>query len=428
MLKKTALINATLLDGTKEMTPIAGMTVLFEGTKIISISHGSRVPEDCDIIDLGGRFLLPGLINMHVHIMGSGAPMGKRIQTPETIQKILKHSLSKNFIKRMCAKNAQTQLLSGVTTIRTVGGLADIDSTIRNSINSGKYLGPRMLVSDMAVTVPGGHMAGLVAYPAQSEEDCRILVRQIAANKPDLIKLMVTGGVLDATAKGEPGVLRMPYTYVEACCDEAHKLGYPVAAHVESTEGVMVALKAGVDTIEHSAVMNEEILKLFIEKKASNICTISPAIPLAELPSEMTKSTELTQYNGSVVFNGIVSAAKTALENGIPVGLGTDSACPFVTQYDMWRELYYFHKFVGVSNAFALHTATLCNAAILGLDKETGSIEVGKSADMLIVEKNPIENLDALRQPYMVITRGKTIKNPKIKKNTRIERALDGLM
>lgn len=424
MSKKTAFINCNVLDGTKDMVLQENMTVIVEDKKIVSIEKSTEALAGCEVIDLEGRYLMPGLINLHVHLPGSGKPSNKA-QKPKTVQMLMKNPISRAILRKMCTNYAKTQLLSGTTTIRTVGGLGDVDSTIRNKINSGEIIGPRMLVSNMAISVPGGHMAGVLAYPATSAENCRELIRKVADDKPDLIKLMVTGGVLDATVKGEPGVLRMPYEYVEACCDEAHKLGYPVAAHVESTEGVKVALKAGVDTIEHGALMDEENLALYKEKGASHICTISPGLPLAKLDPKLTGSTELTQFNGNIVLDGIISSAKVALENNIPVGLGTDSACPFITQYDMWREVYYFSKFVGVSNSFAIYTATLKNAEIIGLDKEIGSIEVDKYADMLIVDKNPLDDLKALRTPYMVVANGNVLKNPKVKKNPVIEEALD---
>lgn len=116
------------------------------------------------------------------------------------------------------------------------------------------------------------------------------------------------------------------------------------------------------------------------------------------------------------------------LAAGVPVGLGTDTACPFVTHYDMWRELAYFKKFVGVTNAFALHTATQVNAEIAGIDGETGTVEVGKSADFVITDKSPLEDLTALRTPYMVVMRGKTIKNPRVKKFDYVETELDKLL
>lgn len=133
----------------------------------------------------------------------------------------------------------------------------------------------------------------------------------------------------------------------------------------------------------------------------------------------------MMQYNGNIVFEGIVACAKAALENGIPVGLGTDTACPFVTHYDMWRELQYFHKYVGVSRAFALYTATGRNAEIAGISAETGRIEAGKSADFLVTAANPLEDLSALRTPCLVVARGRIFKNPKVKKNAVCERALD---
>ena len=113
------------------------------------------------------------------------------------------------------------------------------------------------------------------------------------------------------------------------------------------------------------------------------------------------------------------------MKNGIPVGLGTDTGCPYVTQYDMWREVNYFHKFCGVSNAFALHTATQVNAQIAGLGDVTGTIEAGKDADFVVTSANPLENLQALRNISMVVTRGNIYNNPKVKKMAQVERELD---
>lgn len=186
----------------------------------------------------------------------------------------MSNPLTRKIGMKLCENYAKTELMSGVTTIRTVGGLGSLDAKIRDRILEGKADGPRMLVSNMAVSVPGGHMAGSVAYAAESEEQCRTLVRRIISEKPNLIKLMVTGGVLDAKVKGEPGVLKMPPAYIRVCCEEAHKAGLKVAAHAESPEGVRAALENGVDTIEHGAAPDAEIIKLFKEKHACDICTI----------------------------------------------------------------------------------------------------------------------------------------------------------
>ena len=116
-----------------------------------------------------------------------------------------------------------------------------------------------------------------------------------------------------------------------------------------------------------------------------------------ELPPDKTKSTEVQKANGRIVYEGIVRAAQQALAAGIPVGLGTDSSCPYITHYDMWREVVYFERLVGASRQMALHTATLGNARILGLGEETGSIAEGKAADLIVTKANPLENLEALR-------------------------------
>ena len=170
------------------------------------------------------------------------------------------------------------------------------------------------------------------------------------------------------------------------------------------------------------------MIRLFKETGAVQVCTISPAIPGAYFPTEVTHMSEMGKFNSNIVMEGMIACAKKALANGITVGLGTDTACPFVTHYDMWRELVYFKKFVGVSNAFALHTATQVNAKIAGIEAETGSVEVGKSADLLITDASPLDDLTALRTPYMVVMKGKTIKQPKVKKFDYVETELDKLL
>ena len=421
---KYALINAMLLDGSENMKAHRA-AVLVENGRIAAIADDESGFGEVKKIDLEGRYLMPGLINMHVHLPGSGMPNYTKKQNAKSVNFLMSNIITRSVVYSLCYKFARTALMSGVTTIRTVGGLRNIDSRIRDDINSGKRLGPRILAANEAVSVPGGHMAGVLAYEAETEDDCVRYIGLIAKDKPDLIKIMVTGGVLDAKVKGEPGELKMPPELIKVCCDEAHRLGFKVAAHVESPVGMTAALENGVDFIEHGAEMSDEHLKLYKEHGAAQICTLSPAVPCAEFPMEIAHTTELSRYNGRVVRDGIINCAKRALENGIPVGLGTDTACPFVTHYDMWRELVYFTKYVGVSNTFALHTATLVNARIAGIDDETGSIEVGKSADLLVTDSDPTADLRALRTAYMVVMRGRVINKPKVKKFDYVEQELD---
>ena len=421
---KYAIINAKVLNGHEDMAP-EEKALLIENGIITSIAEDAKAFGDVKTVDMGGKYLMPGLINLHVHLPGSGMPNYTKKQNAKSVRLIMGNPVSRTAAFFLCYKFARTQLMSGVTTIRTVGGLGHIDSDIRDSVNKGKLLGPRVLASNLAISVPEGHMAGVLAYEAKTPEDCVKFVDKIAEDKPDLIKLMITGGVLDAKKRGEPGELKMPPELVKACCDEAHRLGFKVAAHVESPEGLKAALENGVDTVEHGAYTNDEMVKLFKERGAAEICTISPALPTTLFDLEVSHSTELVQYNSKVVMEGMIDCARKGIENGYKVGLGTDTACPFVTHYNMWRELCYFKKYVGVSNAFALHTATEVNADIAGVGDITGTVSVGKSADFLITKGNPLENLEALRTPDTVIMRGRIISNPRVKKFEYVENELD---
>lgn len=418
--------NLILLDGSENMTPRSGYAVLVEDENIVAVCPDRELNSDgCEIVDLKGQYLLPGLVNLHVHIPAGGKPQKKPMDARKMVKLATANALTRKYMEHVYKVYCRTELFSGVTTFRSVGGVEHYDTWIRDLIRAGKAIGPRILAGNMAISVPGGHMAGSLAYEATSPEEAAAFVRKIAEDRPDLIKLMITGGVLDATVKGEPGALKMSPPIVKAACQEAHRLGFHVAAHVESPEGVRVALENGVDTIEHGAKPNEEILELFREKNAVHVATLSPALPYALFDPSVSHVDEMSQFNGEVVFNGIIECAKQCLAAGIPVGLGTDTGCPYVTHYDMWRELQYFHKCCGVSKTFALYTATRRNAEIAGLGDVTGSIEPGKCADFIVCEKNPLEDLTALRSLSMVVARGKVFREPKVKKMPEVERELD---
>ncbi len=418
-----------LLDGSEHMTPRRGQAVLVEDDRIAAV-----LPEqDCslegfEVIDLGGQYLMPGLINLHVHIPAGGKPSKKPMDAKKSVKLATSNALTRKYIEYMYKSYCRTELFSGVTTFRSVGGIENYDTWIRDRIAAGKAVGPRILAGNMAVSVPEGHMAGSLAYEATTPAEAAAYVRKIAADKPDLIKLMVTGGVLDATVKGEPGVLKMEPALVKSACDEAHRLGFQVAAHVESPQGMRVALENGVDTIEHGAKPDAEIIRLFRETGAVHVATLSPALPYALFDPEVSHVSETERFNGEVVFRGIVECAKQCLANDIPVGLGTDTGCPYVTHYDMWRELQYFHKCCGVPNSFALYTATKRNAEIAGIGDVTGSIQAGRCADFIVCARNPLEDLTVLRNLSMVVARGTVIRDPKIKKMPQVEAELDKFM
>lgn len=422
---KYAYINGKILSGDKDMQVKQGLVIVTEGEKITDIVKEVPKSPDMKVVDLEGRYIMPGLINMHVHLAGNGKPQKKQRDNEKLVKTLMGTALSRAVAYKVVSDFARTELLSGVTTIRTVGGLGDFDTRLRDEIAAGKRVGPRILAANEGISVPGGHMAGSVAVAAHSIDEALKQLEHAENEKVDLVKLMITGGVLDAKEKGVPGELKMKPEMVKAVCDRAHAAGYKVAAHVESPEGVKVALANGVDSIEHGAKPDDEMIRLFKEKNAFLCTTISPAVPYALFDRSLTNATEVEQYNGNIVFDGIVECARAALANDIPVVLGNDVGCPWITQYDFWRELCYFHKYTGVSNAFALYTATKRSAELAGVGDITGSIEKGKCADMIVTKDNPLDGLEALRHVDMVIARGRVIDSLKIKVNSLVERELD---
>ena len=422
---KYALTNGKILDGTRDMCPREGLAVLVEGERIRDLVPVDKIPGDFERIDLEGGYVMPGLINGHVHLAGSGKPQKKQRDNEKLVNTIMASGLTRAVAYSMVCGFAKEELLGGVTTIRTVGGLGDFDTRLRDEIREGKRVGPRILAANQGISVPGGHMAGSVAIAAESISQALAHLDRCREEKVDLVKLMITGGVLDAEVVGEPGVLRMQPELVKAACDKAHSLGMIVAAHVESPEGVMAALQNGVDSIEHGAQPNVEMIALFKQRKAFQISTISPALPYALFDRSISHATYEQQENGKIVFDGIVALAKANLAAGVPVGLGTDVGCPYITHYDMWRELHYFVKYCGVTPAFALYSATKLNARLAGIGDLTGSIEADKQADLIVCVGNPLQNLSALRELDMVVKGGYRIDKPQIKKMDEVERELD---
>lgn len=423
---KKVFINCNLIDG-KGGDIVPHISIFVENSKIVDITANEKDYKDYEIIDLQGKYILPGLINAHVHLFGTGKPSkvvgGGGLQ--KLVIKFVSTKLGNKVLDKMVAKSAKQQLFSGVTTLRSAGDFCYSDVRIRDEINAGKKTGPRMLVPGPAITVPGGHGDGTFAISSDTLEGLRKCVQKNVEHKVDLIKICVTGGVMDAKKKGEPGELRMNTEQTTAVCEEAHKYGLKVASHTESQEGVKVCIASKVDTIEHGSELDDEMIKGLKDYGGAIVPTFTPALALAKLSPEVTKLNPICVFNSEVVFDNMVKGAKTGLENGILVGSGNDCSCPFVTQYNTWKEIVYMKKFVGISASKAINILTEQNAKLLGLEDQIGTIEVGKEADMIVTNENPYEKISTFGELFMVIKGGKVFGNPKPKKNKYIEENLD---
>lgn len=431
-----ALKNCHLIHGDLNRNLEKNMTILVNEQGLIQgIGKSSElvIPSHYGVIDLSGKYVMPGLINAHVHLFADGKPFSLSVSEGMlkfAYDRILNTKFGKNVLKKRMKRNALTALHAGVTTMRSVGEFFYTDVKLRDEINNGEFVGPNLLVSGFFLSVTGGHGAPFLALVGDSPWEARRNVRINVKNGVDLIKICVTGGVTDAKMVGEAGRLQMTVEEVAAICDEAHKIGLRVAAHVESTEGVIVALKGGVDTIEHGSEMDDEIISLFknnpnaLNGYTALIPTFLAAYPSALLDTSVTKVSATVKENARLVYTSMLKGAKQAIENGITIGLGTDAAMSYVTHYDMWREMDYYIKQTNLSNKQLIDMVTRTNAKILGIEDVTGTVDIGKQADLIVLDQSPLENIEALSDVRMVMVKGNLIQTPSV---TRIQQVDDVL-
>ncbi|MEK5143773.1 metal-dependent hydrolase family protein [Paenibacillus sp. FSL M7-0134] len=394
------------------------------------------IPSHYQTIDVAGKYVMPGLINAHVHLFADGKPF--TLSASEGLlnfafHHILDTRLGRSVLKKRVKKNALTALHSGVTTMRSVGEFFYTDVQLRDEINTNRFVGPNLLVSGYFLSVTGGHGAPYLALIGDSPWEARKNVRLNVKNGVDIIKICVTGGVTDANMVGEAGRLQMTEEEVAAICEEAHKIGMRVAAHVESTEGVRIALEGGVDTIEHGAEMDEEIISLYKNNpRALNgytalIPTMQAAYPAAKLDTSLTKVNETVKENSRLVYDSMLKGLRQAVEHHIKIGVGTDAAMSYVTHYDIWRELDHFMRQTKLNAGQVIERVTKSNAEILGIDHLTGSIDVGKQADLIVMEQNPLNNIKALSDVAMVMVKGNLIQTPSVTRIREVDELLDSV-
>lgn len=429
-----ALINCNIIDGSIKNPIIKKGVVLIKNIvgegeisgfiSAVGTEEKITIPDDYKVIDLNGRYLLPGLINAHCHLSRSGKPtkiMNMSDKSLDLFAKLLRTVLGKKLLSNMMKNNATNALNAGVTTLRTMSDPFYLDLKLRNKINECKFIGPRLVCAGMGICITGGH-GGFMAYIADSPTEVKKAIRKNLRAEVDFIKILSTGGVMDSRKVGEAGRPQMTIDEIETACSEAHRGGILVATHCESTYGIREALLGGVDSIEHGAEITDELVQLFKNNPKSHrgfttlTSTISAGMGMAVLSKEETKITTVKKENAVLIEKGMINGLQKAYKEGIKITVGTDASVPYATHYNVWKELKYFMKYTNMTAQEAIHFATKGNADNIGIGDITGSIEIGKSADIQIVQDNPLENIDSLGEVSMVFIRGNQIKNPKVKK------------
>jgi imidazolonepropionase-like amidohydrolase len=363
-------------------------TVLVEGEKIVKVAEGNvNLPKDAQKIPLEGKMLLPGFIDSHVHMCFDCSP--------DPMASAASESPTMTTLK--AANSARQTLLAGVTTIRDMGGKDGIDLGLKQAINSGLIPGPRMIVSGQLICMTGGH-GWQVGVEVNGVDDVRRAAREQIKAGADILKLMATGGVL--TPAVEPGSEQLTEAELRAGVEEAHKAGKKTATHAMGTKGILNALRAGIDSVEHGVYLNDEAIALMIARDVPLIPTLSVPFNIenkgieAGIPAfAVEKTLKVKPFH--------VQSIRMAHEAGVRIAMGTDAGTPFNMHGENLGELELLIE-CGFSPIEAIEAGTRIGAQVLGLEQELGTIEEGKRADLIMIEGNPLEDIEILRKHELI--------------------------
>lgn len=403
---QTTLIHAGTLLAIPGELPTRQQTVVIEGDRIVEVRGGFADPSefgaDATVIDLGEQFVMPGLMDMHVHLSGQ--------LSPESRTEVLYVTTSMEALRG--AHYAKKTLMAGFTTVRDLGADPEVIYALRKSIADGYIEGPRVFAAGSALAATGGH-GDVDGYKAQLLElwtpdticdgphDCRRAVRHAVKFGADWIKITATGGVLSDTATGTGQ--QMTDDELTEIVQTAHGLGVKVAAHAHGTDGINAALRAGVDSIDHGTFLDRESIGLFKSTGSYLVPTLSPSI---KIPAQMEGNpffTEDIKAKANAASAAAVGNFAAAYKAGVKIAFGTDSA---VTPHGENADEFGMMVEAGMAPMDALRAATVAAAELLDKSDSLGTIEAGKLADIVAVNGNPIENVSVIRDVVMVMKAG----------------------
>lgn len=403
---KMVFKGGTIIDGTGN-EPIKDAALIVQDGKIAGIGANDVSHPDAEIIDVRDKFIIPGLIDVHLHFFRCGEPnyMEILLTTPVAL-KVLK-----------AVRPLQNLLEMGITTVRVSGDGNDfMDVALRDAINLGYIQGPRMLASGYHLTIPGGHGYHFppwvdtplgVGLCFSGPEEFRKAARVQLGRGVDSVKLVATRGV---TTPGDPGAPQLTIDEMKAAIEEAHKRNKLAEAHATGAEGIKNSIKAGIDSIAHGVFLDEEGAEMMVERE----------IPLAPTLSILHVIVEHGPGEGIPPF--VFEKAKDVVgiwerqfrfmhEHGVKIVLGTDGGGPFNLHGNSALELELFVRY-GMSEMEAIVAGTKHAAETLAIGDGVGTLETGKVADLVVLEKNPLDNIRVLREKEnikMVLKEGEVV-------------------
>lgn len=378
-------------------------TVIIANGKVVEVREGYHsAPEGGSTIDLRDSFVLPGLIDSHVHITSEGGPTSE-------VDAVKKTSADRAMDGLMYA---QRTLRAGFTTLADLGGDADAVLALRDAISSGRAFGPRIIAAG-GVGAHGGHgdvhgyrpdITDLFARPGRCSgaDDCRRAVRQAVQRGADVIKIASTGGVLSNTAAGLSQ--QMQDDELRAIVTTAHALGRRVVCHAHGTDGVNAALRAGVDSIEHGTYLDSESIKLMKANKTYLVPTLLAGATVAERANAASWMPAPVRQKALEVGPKMVDMARRAREGGVQFAFGTDSG---VSAHGDNAKEFALLVSAGLSPLDAIRSATVWGAKHNRIDHEVGSLSAGKIADLIAVKGDPLRDVTELERVSFVMKSGK---------------------
>jgi len=379
----TILKNITLIDGTGS-NPIGDAILAIRDGKTLYAGPASGWSDTNEAItlDLGGQFVLPGLIDAHVHLAGSGeADSQFRAEDGAMALKIL--------------SNAQKNLAAGITTVRDLGGWNELEFVVREWIQRGEFAGPRLCLAGrfISITEAGADYYEGMYRVADGVDEIRKAVREQVRHGADLIKIGVTGAVL--VEHGVPGATHFNEDEVQALVEEAGKFGRRVAAHAHGADGIRKAIRAGVHTIEHGTYLYQD--PLAVQWMAEHGIFLVPTLKVgwdiiqandSNIPEWILEKNKATQGEAQL-------SLKMAYEAGVPIAMGSDVGTPLNVHGENGLEIYWMGQ-AGMSGMDAIVAATGNAARALGWEAWIGTLEPGRVADLIVLDSNPLDDLYVL--------------------------------